>query len=69
MSKSKLEVEFIYGSHPFSKVLIKAQNDCSPVGRTMSCNAVQLRHFLVQFVIVVVSSAVSISAVDCVEGF
>jgi len=46
-SKSKLEVEIKYGGHPFSEVVIKAQNDWSLVGQTSSCNAAQLRYFLV----------------------
>jgi len=49
-SKSKREVEFIYGGRPFSEVVIKAQIDWSRDGRTSSCNAAQLRHFLVSYV-------------------
>ena len=33
---------------PFSEVVFRAENDWSPVGRTLSCNAAQLRHFLVK---------------------
>ena len=55
-SKSKLEVELKYGGHQFSEVEIKAQNDSywSRDGRTSSCNAAKLRHFLVNDIIIII---------------